>query len=360
MLVVPHGTGIGDMVNLAPLLRAIAAAHGGSRMFVLCDPVLAWLLPEGATSAGSVHGVGPWRRLDRNGLPGRGLARLSVPAAGRLLSPLVSRRTTRWMSGYLGRQEFPVVINLLETLTGLDRASDRWTRGPWQPERRHVIDLLAEALEAQGIAVPADRRVPRIEVTTVAPSPGPTALINPGSGSTLKEAPIELWVDVIRGLHDLGLRALVLGAPGTRTDPRLLAAAPDVRPIRMPLRELPPLIAGAAVVISPDTGILHLASAIGRPHVGIFGPTDPAFCGPYRPARGEVVETSFEHPPLCRGCWRAQMLPSARCPIFEPANCLSTISALAVIDAVQRVTGAPAGGPSATLHRSVVGSDRPG
>jgi heptosyltransferase-1 len=41
------------------------------------------------------------------------------------------------------------------------------------------------------------------------------------------------------------------------------------------------LVRRAAVVIAGDTGPLHLAAALERPVVGIFGPTDPARNGPY-------------------------------------------------------------------------------
>ncbi|MFN2568208.1 MAG: hypothetical protein ABR564_01215, partial [Candidatus Dormibacteria bacterium] len=167
ILVVPYGTGIGDLVNTGPLLEAIAAAHPGHRVHLLCDPSLAWMLPEGITAVGSVHGVRPWRRMAGERLPGRALSHLSVPLAGRLLTPLVAPRTARWMTGYLTRQEFPVVINLLEMLTGLGATGSRWTRGPWQPDRRHVVDLIAGELEARGIPVPSGRRAPRLQVTPV-------------------------------------------------------------------------------------------------------------------------------------------------------------------------------------------------
>ncbi|MFN2569088.1 MAG: glycosyltransferase family 9 protein, partial [Candidatus Dormibacteria bacterium] len=226
---------------------------------------------------------------------------------------------------------------LLEMLTGLEETGDRWTRGPWQPDRRHVVDLIAGELEARGIPVPSGRRAPRLQVTPVSLSPGPTALINPHSGSTLKEAPVDLWCEIVRGLGRLGVRSFVLEAPGTSEDPRLLEAAPGVEPLSAPLPELAALIAGASVVISPDTGILHMAAAVHTPHVGLFGSTDPAFCGPYNREGGELLEAPIDHPPACRGCWRAQMLPSARCPIFEPESCLSTLSGEAIVAAAIRV-----------------------
>jgi len=346
VLVVPYGTGIGDMVNLAPLVEAITAAHPAGEILVLCDPELAWLLPPGVAAIRSVHGVRSWRRLSGRGLSGRALGQLSVPFAAALLQPFATPRMSRWMTGYLSRQEFPVVINLLEMLTGLASSGDRWTRGPWQPARSHVIDLLAGELEARGIRVPVEGRAPRLEVTPATGGWEPIALVNPSSGSTLKDAPDDLWCEVLRGLSRHGFRCRVLEAPGRLIAPRLLAAASDVRAIRSTLRELVPVIAGAAVVISPDTGILHIAAATRTPYVGLFGSTDPAFSGPYSHERGEVIEAPIDHPPVCRTCWRAQLLPAARCPVFAPRNCLSAITPGRVIDAVKRVTAAPSRDPA--------------
>jgi heptosyltransferase-1 len=41
------------------------------------------------------------------------------------------------------------------------------------------------------------------------------------------------------------------------------------------------MVRRTALVIAGDTGPLHLAAALGRPVVGLFGPTDPARTGPY-------------------------------------------------------------------------------
>jgi len=51
---------------------------------------------------------------------------------------------------------------------------------------------------------------------------------------------------------------------------------------RTNLRELIALVAGASVVVMNDTGPMHLAAALGRPLVAIYGPTSPVRTGPYR------------------------------------------------------------------------------
>ena len=73
---------------------------------------------------------------------------------------------------------------------------------------------------------------------------------------------------------------------------QFLAHARVTRPVhlRLSLRQLVALVRGARVVISGDTGPLHVAAALGTPVVGLYGPTDPVRNGPYSPeASGRAV-----------------------------------------------------------------------
>jgi heptosyltransferase I len=72
------------------------------------------------------------------------------------------------------------------------------------------------------------------------------------------------------------------GTPGERLRSERIAAAiaSAVVPDRQPLEALARLIAGASFVIGVDTGLLHLAAALGVPLVGIFVGSEPALTGP--------------------------------------------------------------------------------
>ena len=63
------------------------------------------------------------------------------------------------------------------------------------------------------------------------------------------------------------------------------------------------------MVVSGDTGPLHIATAVGTPTVSLFGPTDPERNGPYAP--GDITVSKYE---TC-GCHydRRCHEPSARC-----------------------------------------------
>jgi ADP-heptose:LPS heptosyltransferase len=84
---------------------------------------------------------------------------------------------------------------------------------------------------------------------------------------------------------------------------------------------------------------MHLAVALDRPVVSIFGPTDPVWAGPYR-RDGAVVRAELE----CSPCYLRQL---SRCP--NNHDCMKNVSAAAVIERIEstlRVT-APESRPAA-------------
>ena len=62
------------------------------------------------------------------------------------------------------------------------------------------------------------------------------------------------------------------------------------------VRKLVWIIDGSTLLISPDTGPLHISHALGTPVVGLFGHTDPSRTGPYRKFR-ELIVSRFEQRP---------------------------------------------------------------
>lgn len=122
-----------------------------------------------------------------------------------------------------------------------------------------------------------------------------------------KQWPEDHWVALGRQLSERG-RSLVLpwGSDEERGRAERLAqrlAAAVVAPA-MDLGEVARVLAGAAAVVGVDTGLMHLAAALGVPTVGIYGATDPRATGLYAsgpvanlgqlgrfPAVDEVVDT---------------------------------------------------------------------
>jgi heptosyltransferase-1 len=111
----------------------------------------------------------------------------------------------------------------------------------------------------------------------------PVALINPGAGWGAKCWPVERYALVARGLSSRGFRVLVNAGPHEEVmaDKIVKGTAGNAIPLAMALEQLIALTRRAALFVAGDTGPLHLACALGRPVIGIFGPTDPSRNGPF-------------------------------------------------------------------------------
>jgi heptosyltransferase I len=112
-------------------------------------------------------------------------------------------------------------------------------------------------------------------------------VLNPGGGWRSKCWPAERYGELHRKLAArLGLRGVVSFGPGEQIlAQRVMEAAGNSPPvaISLGLGPLMSLLGRTKFVVSADTGPLHLASALGTPVVGLFGPTDPSRNGPYSP-----------------------------------------------------------------------------
>ena len=100
-------------------------------------------------------------------------------------------------------------------------------------------------------------------------------LASPFAGWGSKQWPLEYWSQ-LRGMLELPL--VVNGPPSSEAELRKICGA------HVHLSGIPGLIDAtrrAHAVIGVDSGPLHLAAALGRPGVAIFGPTDPDRNGPY-------------------------------------------------------------------------------
>ena len=111
----------------------------------------------------------------------------------------------------------------------------------------------------------------------------PVALINPGAGWGAKVWPVERYADVARGLIVRGYRVLVNAGPHEEVmaDTIVKGTLGNAIPLSTTLEQLIAVTRRAALCIAGDTGPLHLACALRRPVIGIFGPTDPSRNGPF-------------------------------------------------------------------------------
>jgi heptosyltransferase I len=126
-------------------------------------------------------------------------------------------------------------------------------------------------------------------------------LIAPTAGWGAKMWPAERYGAVAAELGRRGYRVLVTAAAdGDEVVERVVGASDRfAMAVPCPLGRLIALVRRAGVVIGGDTGPLHLAAALERPVVGIYGPTSPVRNGPYgtraRVLRDASSVTSYKH-----------------------------------------------------------------
>ena len=109
------------------------------------------------------------------------------------------------------------------------------------------------------------------------------ALISAGGGWGAKLWPAERFGGVAAKLGRAGVRTVVNASVNVspEVDGVVEASEGFARAVPCSVGQLIALARRAAVVIGGDTGPLHLAAALERPVVAIFGPTDPARNGPW-------------------------------------------------------------------------------
>jgi heptosyltransferase-1 len=152
----------------------------------------------------------------------------------------------------------------------------------------------------------------------------PVALINPGAGWGAKRWPVERYAAVARGLTERGFRILINAGPGEEpmADVIVKGTSGAAIPLATSLEQLIALTRRIALCVAGDTGPLHLACALGRPVVGIYGPTDPSRNGPFG-TRFKVLRS-----PLSRRDHTRLPEPEAGLLTIEPEDVLRAASEL--------------------------------
>jgi heptosyltransferase-1 len=111
----------------------------------------------------------------------------------------------------------------------------------------------------------------------------PFVMLSPGAGWGAKRWPTDRYAAVARQLADCGYGVVVNAGPAERELAQEIALKSEgvAKSADLSIDGLIAVTRRASLVIAGDTGPLHLACALGKPVVGIFGPTDPARNGPF-------------------------------------------------------------------------------
>lgn len=149
----------------------------------------------------------------------------------------------------------------------------QWT--PLPPDGTHASDHLYSALEPFGIEGPAP--APRLgPVDRVSGLPLKFVALHPSSGSVEKNWAPDRFFALAQLARDAGLDVVwVQGEADARVVPELARRVPGRVVLNRPLAELAGVLAHSAVYVGNDSGVSHLAAAVGAPTVAIFRSTDP-------------------------------------------------------------------------------------
>lgn len=164
----------------------------------------------------------------------------------------------------------------------------------WRPvEGRHVADHLMATLASLGVTAVDPDAAPSLRPSREGQAwaeawwarlggaaGGAVVALHPGSGSPSKCWSPAAFARVARLLVVQGYRPLVIVGPADEAAAgALLAAASEAAPVVVrepPLAGLAALLGRCAAYLGNDSGVTHLAAAVGVPVVALFGPTDPA------------------------------------------------------------------------------------
>ena len=159
-------------------------------------------------------------------------------------------------------------------------------------------------------------------------------IIQPGARWPNKRWPVEFFSELVRRLAvaNPGFRFAVLGSEDDRALGEVIAREDGQRCLdltgRLSLPELVEWIRLGELMVTIDTGPMHVAAALNKPVVALFGPTEPCRTGPYRQL-DHVLQLDLP----CVPCLKP------RCAYVKPLECLRALPPAAVFEAVQKRLG---------------------
>jgi heptosyltransferase-2 len=220
---------------------------------------------------------------------------------------------------------------------------NRWRWGEKALPR--FIDKNAALALPDGAPLPPEWPVPQLEVPASETArwrqanglgTGPAIALAPGSVGSSKRW--TYYAEAARLLAGRGLDVWVVGGPGEKALAAEIVAAggPRIRDLTgTDLRNGVLAMAAASVAISNDSGLMHVAAAIGTPTMGIFGPTSPHLWAPLN-GLAATVQTKTVVP--CQPCHRPVCtMNDHRCMRDIPASDVVAIAERVLADAGARV-----------------------
>ena len=326
---------LGDMVMAQSMFKLLARA-AGTVIEVLAPPVFSPLLsrmPEVGDCIASPFQSGHLDLRARYRL-GRELAERKYDQAIILPNSWKSALTPYWAripvrTGYVGEQRWGLVNDMrrldkrklpmtVQRFAALATAED---------DTSFEIDPVRPMLKSYPRAQQSAARCVDVEVEG-----GPVLALIPGARyGPAKRWPAEYFAQLASSILDRGWRVWLLGSSGDAKlaadiNHRCAGKCVDLS-ARTTIDQAIDLMSLAAVIVSNDSGMMHVAAALGKPLVAIFGSTDPGHTPPLSP-NSKVVYLGLS----CSPCFKRE------CPLHH-LNCLTGVTPGHVLDAVDEVAG---------------------
>lgn len=181
-------------------------------------------------------------------------------------------------SALAGRASRPSVLYGWAATSAREPLASRLYSRRLEPHSRHIVDRNLELAAAAGATSLVRKfQIPRGKPEGILPDK-PFVLTNPFAGWRSKQWPLERYVELAERLKTDGL-ALVANVPPERA--REISELGAVAVHTSSLSGLIDATRRATAIIGLDSGPTHLAAALRKPGVALFGPTDPGRNGPY-------------------------------------------------------------------------------
>jgi lipopolysaccharide heptosyltransferase II len=330
ILIVPY-MWIGDFVRCHSVVRLLKARFPTRPVDVLttelCAPLvdympgvregIVWNLPRGRLAVSKHRALSRRLRAEAYGMA------LIMPRTWKsALAPFLAGIPER--VGFFG--EFR--LGLLNDVRWNERVLPR------------MVDRCAALALPRGAALPAQwplagLLVPPAEVADWRRRLGlsssePLVALAPGAVGPSKRWPVGAYAALARRLAEQGSTIGVVGGPDEKPLAAEIAAGAGekIRDLTGPdLRSAVLALAAAKAAVSNDSGLLHVAAALGTPAIGIFGPTSPWHWAPLNPLAATIEAAN---PPDCRPCHK----PTCR---FGHHRCMRDINPEQVLEATRAV-----------------------
>lgn len=190
-------------------------------------------------------------------------------------------------------------------------------RRPGEKSLPRMVDRCAALALPRGAKLPPEwplpeLKVPREEIDAwrlkrgLASDDRPVVALAPGAVGPSKRWPAADYAALARRLLAEGFAVWVLGGPDEKVLAKEIVGDTDARDLTgHDLRDAILALAASAAAVSNDSGLLHVAAALGTPSIGIFGPTSPWHWAPLNPLAATIEMTSELpcrpcHKPVCR------------------------------------------------------------